>query len=215
MIDPGPYLKKYAYIPIVTGPTASGKSAVALELCRMCGGELVSADSMQIYKGLDVGTAKDSKDERSEIPHHLTDIIEPGDDFSVFDFVTAAASFPSSAEVPVNTSPRFYSGSTTGKRMTMNAAKLKNIITAFWKKRERIHSIICWLNLILRPLQTFIRITLEGSSARLQSEEPPVSAFPRRTRDQNVKAPHSLLKHLCLRSTERYSMTGSTAGLIS
>ncbi|MCR5199858.1 MAG: tRNA (adenosine(37)-N6)-dimethylallyltransferase MiaA [Saccharofermentans sp.] len=90
MIDPGPYLKKYAYIPIVTGPTASGKSAVALELCRMCGGELISADSMQIYKGLDVGTAKDSRDERSEIPHHLTDIIEPGEDFSVFDYVNRA-----------------------------------------------------------------------------------------------------------------------------
>lgn len=90
MIDPGPYLEKYAYIPIVTGPTASGKSAVALELCRMCGGELVSADSMQIYKGLDVGTAKDSPDERAEIPHHLTDIIEPGEDFSVYDFANKA-----------------------------------------------------------------------------------------------------------------------------
>ena len=90
MIDPGPYLEKYAYIPIVTGPTASGKSAAALELCRRFGGELVSADSMQIYKGLDIGTAKDSPEERAEIAHHLTDIIEPGEDFSVFDFVNRA-----------------------------------------------------------------------------------------------------------------------------
>ena len=86
----GPYLEKYAYIPIVTGPTASGKSAVAMEVCRLCGGELVSADSMQIYKGLDIGTAKDSKDEIAQVPHHMTDIVEPGDDFSVFEYVRMA-----------------------------------------------------------------------------------------------------------------------------
>ena len=90
MIDTGPYLEKYSYIPIVTGPTASGKSALALELCRKLGGEIVSADSMQIYKGLDIGTAKDSPEEIAEIPHHLTDVIEPGEDFSVFDFVNMA-----------------------------------------------------------------------------------------------------------------------------
>ena len=90
MIDPGPYLGKYAFIPIVTGPTASGKSAIALELCRLCGGELVSADSMQIYRGLDIGTAKDSAEEIAEIPHHMTDIIEPGESFSVFDYAVAA-----------------------------------------------------------------------------------------------------------------------------
>lgn len=90
MIDPGPYLNKYAFIPIVAGPTASGKSAIALELCRLCGGELVSADSMQIYKGLDVGTAKDSAEELAEIPHHMTDIVEPGESFSVFEYVNRA-----------------------------------------------------------------------------------------------------------------------------
>ena len=90
MIDPGPYLGRYSFIPIVTGPTASGKSAVAIELCRLCGGELVSADSMQIYKGLDVGTAKDSAEELAEIPHHMTDIIEPGESFSVFEYVNRA-----------------------------------------------------------------------------------------------------------------------------
>ena len=90
MIDPGPYLGKYSFIPIVTGPTASGKSAVAIELCRLCGGDLVSADSMQIYKGLDIGTAKDSAEELAEIPHHMTDIVEPGDRFSVFDYVNLA-----------------------------------------------------------------------------------------------------------------------------
>ena len=90
MIDPGPYLGKYKFIPIVTGPTASGKSAVAIELCRKAGGELVSADSMQIYRWLDIGTAKDSPEERNEIPHHMTDIIDPGESFSVFDYVNGA-----------------------------------------------------------------------------------------------------------------------------
>ena len=90
MIDPGPYLGKYKFIPIVTGPTASGKSAVAVELCRKCGGELVSADSMQIYRGLDIGTAKDSPEELAEIPHHMTDIIDPGESFSVYDYVNGA-----------------------------------------------------------------------------------------------------------------------------
>ena len=90
MIDPGPYLGRYSFIPVVTGPTASGKSAVAMELCRLCGGELVSADSMQIYKGLDIGTAKDSAEELAEIPHHMTDIVEPGESFSVYEYVNRA-----------------------------------------------------------------------------------------------------------------------------
>lgn len=90
MIDPGPYLAKYSFIPIVTGPTASGKSAIALELCRMTGGELISADSMQIYRGLDIGTAKDSPEELAEIRHHMTDIIDPGESFSVYDYAKMA-----------------------------------------------------------------------------------------------------------------------------
>ena len=80
----------YSYVPIIAGPTASGKSALALEICREADGELVCADSMQIYKGLDVGTAKDTAEEIGDIPHYLTDIIEPGTDFSVYDYVNAA-----------------------------------------------------------------------------------------------------------------------------
>lgn len=81
------YLKDYKFIPIICGPTASGKSSLALEVCRISGGELISADSMQIYKHLDVGTAKATAEEQSEIKHHLTDIIEPGTDFSVNDYL--------------------------------------------------------------------------------------------------------------------------------
>lgn len=77
----------YSYIPIICGPTASGKSALALEVCKRTGGELVSCDSMQIYKHLDVGTAKPTLEEQRIVPHHLIDIVEPGCDFSVNDFL--------------------------------------------------------------------------------------------------------------------------------
>ncbi len=70
-------------IPVITGPTASGKSAVALKLCNMIGGELISCDSMQIYKHLDIGTAKATPEERAMVPHHMIDIIEPGESFNV------------------------------------------------------------------------------------------------------------------------------------
>ena len=80
-------LEGFSKIPIICGPTASGKSAIALRLCEITGGELLSCDSMQIYKHLDVGTAKATKEERDHIPHHLTDIVEPGTYFSVNDYI--------------------------------------------------------------------------------------------------------------------------------
>ena len=89
MIDISKFIPGYKYIPVITGPTASGKSSLALEICRRTGGELISADSMQIYKGLDIGTAKDTPEERAEIVHHMTDIVDPGTNFNVSDYVTA------------------------------------------------------------------------------------------------------------------------------
>lgn len=82
------YLNGYSKIPIICGPTASGKSSIALRLCELSGGELLSCDSMQIYKHLDVGTAKATVEERNLIRHHLTDIVEPGTYFSVNDYVS-------------------------------------------------------------------------------------------------------------------------------
>lgn len=67
---------------ILTGPTASGKSALALELCQQLDGELVSADSMQIYRGCDIATAKPTRDEQKWVRHHLIDILEPNQRFS-------------------------------------------------------------------------------------------------------------------------------------
>ncbi len=74
----------------VIGPTASGKTGAALELAALYGGEIVSCDSMQIYRGLDVGTAKPTAEERARIPHHLIDIRDPEERFSVSDYVAEA-----------------------------------------------------------------------------------------------------------------------------
>ncbi len=69
------------------GPTASGKSAVAMAVARRVPGtELVSVDAMQVYRGMDVGTAKPTTAERHEVPHHLIDIVEPSEEFTVADF---------------------------------------------------------------------------------------------------------------------------------
>ncbi|MCL2404192.1 MAG: tRNA (adenosine(37)-N6)-dimethylallyltransferase MiaA, partial [Defluviitaleaceae bacterium] len=67
---------------IVAGPTASGKTAVAVALAKLIGGEVVSADSMQIYTGMDIGTAKPTMEEQDNIPHHMIDIIKPDEPYS-------------------------------------------------------------------------------------------------------------------------------------
>ena len=77
-------------ILVIAGPTASGKSALALELARRLDGEIVSADSMQVYRGMDIGTAKPTPEQRAEIPHHLLDVADPDQPFSAADFAGAA-----------------------------------------------------------------------------------------------------------------------------
>ena len=67
----------------IVGPTASGKSRIALDLARELGGEIVNADSRQVYRGMDIGTAKPTAAERGRVPHHLFDIADPGDGFSL------------------------------------------------------------------------------------------------------------------------------------
>ena len=73
----------YKSIPVICGPTASGKSDLAMEICRVTRGELMSLDSMQIYKGMDIGTAKQPEKDRVEIPHHLIDILDPSEEYNV------------------------------------------------------------------------------------------------------------------------------------
>ncbi len=78
-------------ILIVAGPTASGKSKLAVELARKLDGEIISADSRQIYRGLDAGTVKPSKEERARVRHHLIDIIDPVEKYNAGRFARDAA----------------------------------------------------------------------------------------------------------------------------
>lgn len=75
---------------IICGPTASGKSDLALRLAHGLDAEIVNADSMQVYRGLNIGTAKPTPEQRAEIPHHLINIVDPNQLFSAADFADAA-----------------------------------------------------------------------------------------------------------------------------
>ena len=79
------------HLIVIGGATASGKTAAAVRLCEEIGGEVVSCDSMQIYRGMDVGTAKPTPEERRGIPHHMIDIIDPSESYSASRFKENAA----------------------------------------------------------------------------------------------------------------------------
>ena len=74
----------------IVGPTASGKTSVSIELAKRCGGEIISADSMQIYKGIHIASAAPDKSEKQGIPHHLIEFLDLCDQFSVADYVKLA-----------------------------------------------------------------------------------------------------------------------------
>lgn len=76
----------------LTGPTASGKTRVAVRLAERLGAEIISMDSMALYREMDIGTAKPSSQQRQAVPHHLIDIIDPNQDFSLSQYLEAAAS---------------------------------------------------------------------------------------------------------------------------
>jgi tRNA dimethylallyltransferase len=93
-------------LPIfLAGPTAVGKSALALALAEQCGGEIISVDSMQVYRGLDIGTAKPTAAERARVPHHLIDVVELTEGFDAAKFVAltqeAVAEIQSRGRVPI------------------------------------------------------------------------------------------------------------------
>ncbi len=74
----------------IVGPTAVGKTALSIEVARRLGAEIVSLDSMQAYRGMDIGTATPSLEERTSVPHHLIDVFDPSDEVTVADFRDAA-----------------------------------------------------------------------------------------------------------------------------
>ncbi len=92
-------------IAAVTGPTASGKTALAIALAKKLNGEIISCDSMQIYKRMDIGTAKPTEEEQAAVPHHMIDIVWPGEDFSCALYAElaerAAADIVSRGKLPI------------------------------------------------------------------------------------------------------------------
>ena len=76
---------------VITGPTATGKTALSVALAKQLNGEVISADSMQVYKGMDIGTAKVTPEEMQGVPHHLLDVAEPWENYSVARWIESAA----------------------------------------------------------------------------------------------------------------------------
>ncbi|MDE7238810.1 MAG: tRNA (adenosine(37)-N6)-dimethylallyltransferase MiaA, partial [Lachnospiraceae bacterium] len=75
---------------ILTGPTAVGKTKLSISLAKTIGGEIISADSMQVYRHMDIGTAKITGQEMDGVPHHLIDVLEPEEEFDIVRFQTMA-----------------------------------------------------------------------------------------------------------------------------
>ena len=73
-------------VVVICGPTASGKTKLGIDIANVINGEIISCDSMQIYKKMDIGTAKPTKEEQSQAVHHLIDFVEPNERYSVADF---------------------------------------------------------------------------------------------------------------------------------
>lgn len=80
------FLEKREKLVVILGPTAVGKTAMSIQLAKRFSGEIISGDSMQIYRGMDIGTAKITKEEMEGIPHHLIDIKNPDESFSAYEF---------------------------------------------------------------------------------------------------------------------------------
>ena len=86
---------------VIAGPTASGKSALAVHLAKRYGGEVISGDSIQVYRGMDIGSGKVTEKEKEGIPHHLIDILDPKDAYSAADFQRMARALIGKIDVPV------------------------------------------------------------------------------------------------------------------
>ncbi len=97
-------------VVVITGPTASGKSDLALSLAERHGGEIVNADSMQVFRYMDIGTAKPSLEERRRVPHHLFDVVDPDQEYSAGRYAKEARA--AAASIHARSRPVFLTGGT-------------------------------------------------------------------------------------------------------
>jgi len=133
----------------VSGPTASGKSGVAMMLCQKTGFEIVSCDSMQIYKGMDIGTAKPTKEDMARVRHHMIDVADPSRNFSCAEYVSMASecieNIHSRGNVPVicgGTGMYFERLVMTDPIPNMDLAELKQSLTwKFGAFKATLHSV--------------------------------------------------------------------------
>src|SRR5687767_698389 len=88
-------------IVVILGPTASGKSELALRVAQQIHGEILSVDSMQVYRRMDIGTAKPTRDEHARVKHHLIDVVEPSEEFTVARFVELANDVIAARQAPL------------------------------------------------------------------------------------------------------------------
>lgn len=146
---------------ILAGPTAVGKSAVALELAEQLGAEIVALDSMTVYRGMNIGTAKPSAEDQRRVPHHLLDVIDPHEEYSLAEYLTAADAACTDI-VSRGRIPLFVGG--TGLYLRGVLRGLFEGPPADWEIRHRLEEVE----------------KLEGSGAlhrRLQSVDPEAAAW--------------------------------------
>ena len=109
-------------IIVIAGPTASGKTSLSIKLAKACNGEIISADSRQIYKTLDIGTGKVTKEEMAGVPHHLIDIVDPDETYNADDFKSDASQaitdITSRGNVPIIAGGTFFYVDTLLGRIT-------------------------------------------------------------------------------------------------
>ena len=164
----------------VGGPTASGKTALSVALAKTFDGEIINADSMQLYKGLDIGTAKPSPEEQQGIPHHLLDFLPPETAYSVADFTAAAD--PLIREISGRGRLPFVVGGTglyitsLLNGMSFAPEKTDPAIRARLQAQETARRCMQGCSRSTPTTQRlFTRITCPGSSGRLNCMSPPAA----------------------------------------
>ena len=138
----------------IVGPTASGKTKLSVELAKHFNGEIVSADSMQIYTGMQIATAKPTKEEMDGIPHHMMDFLPPDKTYSVASYVTDAskciADIHSRGKLPFIVGGTGLYVDSLLNNVSFNFARLP-------KNREQTGCLKCLQNSILNRLKDFVK----------------------------------------------------------
>ena len=189
------------FVAVICGPTASGKTALGVELAKRLDGEIISADSMQIYKGMDIASAKPSEEEKQGIPHHLMDFLPLNKPFSVADYVELAHNciddVVSRGKLPVivggtglyissliNNITFDDTGSDPEFRNEMREFASKNGNQALWEKLESVDPTTASklhpnnVNRIIRALEVY---KISGSTMAIAQEKSRLAESPYRT----------------------------------